>query len=220
MIIENQDFRLFRFVAVACCLVVAAYLCAASFAGGQRASNIHSINSDLVVPEAIDAEPSAGRRVKIQLPEFAGSPLFHSLYLPPAWDVGKRWPVIVEYPGNGGFSNTLGDRSTGRVEDCKLGFGLSGGRGFIWICLPFVDPKSKSHALNWWGDADATAAYCRAAVAQVCEKFSGDAENVILAGFSRGALACGYIGLRDDDTAKLWRAIFAHSHFDGVRKWN
>ena len=39
-------------------------------------------------------------------------------------------------------------------------------------------------------------------------------------GFSRGALACGYIGLRDDETAKLWRAVIAHSHFDGVRAWN
>lgn len=220
MILENRDFRLFRFAAGAGCLAVAAYLCAASFADGKGAANIHSIRSDLVVPEAIEAAPTAGRRVKLRLPEFAGSPLFHVLYLPPEWIAGKRWPVIVEYPGNGGFSNALGDRSTGRVEDCKLGYGLSGGHGFIWLCLPFVDPKTKSHALDWWGDADATAAYCRAAVAQVCEKYGGDAENVILAGFSRGALACGYIGLRDDETAKLWRALFAHSHFDGARKWN
>jgi len=220
MTLGNCISRILHILAVASFLTLAACLCAASFVDGAKASNIHSINSDLIVPEAIEAAPSAGRRVKLQLPEFAGSPLFHVLYLPPDWVAGKRWPVIVEYPGNGGFSNSLGDRSSGRVEDCKLGYGLSGGHDFIWVCLPFVDPQTKSHALNWWGDPDATAAYCRATVAQVCERYGGDPENIVLAGFSRGALACGYIGLRDDETAKLWRAFFAHSHFDGVRKWN
>lgn len=43
---------------------------------------------------------------------------------------------------------------------------------------------------------------------------------MVLTGFSRGAIACSYIGLRDDHTATLWRAIIAHSHFDGVRGWN
>jgi hypothetical protein len=158
--------------------------------------------------------------VKIQLREWANSSLFHVVYLPKDWEPGKRYPVIAEYPGNGGFSNRLGDRSTGRVEDCKLGFGISGGQGFIWVSLPFVDSKSKTHALNWWGDPDATAKYCREAVAQICDRFGGDPDAVILTGFSRGAIATSYIGLRDDETSKMWRAIIAHSHFDGVRKWN
>ena len=130
-----------------------------------------------------------------------------------------KYPVIVEYPGNGGYENKLGDKSTGRVEDCKLGYGISGGKGFIWICLPFVDPKAKAHALTWWGDPDATAAYCRKAVTGVCRDFGGDPDAIILTGFSRGAIACNYIGLRDDETAKLWRAMIVHSHYDGVRRW-
>ncbi|MBI1323512.1 hypothetical protein GC170_10050 [bacterium] len=185
-----------------------------------RAQNLHEIPSDLTVPPATDEKPAAGRRVKIQLPEFSGSSLFHVLYLPPGWSSGKKYPVIVEYPGNGGFSNRLGDKSTGRVEDCELGYGISGGLDFIWVCLPFVDQVSKSHALQWWGDADATAAYCRGAVRQICEEFGGDRDRLVLTGFSRGAIATSYIGLRDEETAKLWRVIIAHSHFDGVRRWD
>jgi hypothetical protein len=42
---------------------------------------------------------------------------------------------------------------------------------------------------------------------------------VVLAGFSRGAIACNYLGLHDDETAKLWCGFFAYSHYDGVRAW-
>ena len=40
-----------------------------------------------------------------------------------------------------------------------------------------------------------------------------------MAGFSRGGIACNYIGLRDDQTAKLWRAFIAYSQYDGVVRW-
>lgn len=200
--------------------LVVKFICFGVAFAASEPRNIHEIPSDLKVPGVTGGEPMAGRRVKIQLPDTAGSSLFHVLYLPKDWEPGKRYPVIVEYPGNGGFANGLGDISTGRVEDCKLGYGVSGGRGFIWVCLPFVDSKSNAHALNWWGDADATAKYCRDAVSQVCDRFGGDPGAVVLTGFSRGAIACSYIGLRNDETAALWRAIIAHSHFDGVRKWN
>ena len=201
-------------------VAVAAFLCLVVVAPIASAQNLHAIQSDLTVPQTTDEKPAAGRRVKVQLPEFAGSSVFHVLYLPPDWADGKRYSVIVEYPGNGGFSNSLGDKSTGRVEDCVLGYGISGGRDFIWLCLPFVEPVSKSHAIQWWGDADATAAYCRKAVRQICDVYGGDPERLILCGFSRGAIATSFIGLRDDETARLWRAIVAHSHFDGVRKWD
>jgi hypothetical protein len=189
-------------------------------AQANEPTNLNDIKSDLTVPTVTEEEPAAGRRFPMTLPDYDGWNVAHVVYLPVDWKPGGTYPVIVEYPGNGGYENKYGDKSTGRVEDCKLGYGISGGRRFIWVCLPFVDPKSKSHALNWWGDPDATAAYCRAAVAQVCNEFGGDTKSVVLCGFSRGALACGYIGLRDDETAKLWRAMIAHSHFDGVRKWN
>jgi hypothetical protein len=182
--------------------------------------NIHSLKSDLTVPAVTDDKPAAGRRFHMTLNNGTNTKLNHVVYLPVDWKTDGKYPVLVEYPGNGGYENRHGDKSTGRVEDCKLGYGISGGQGYIWLCLPFVDPQTKDHALNWWGDPAATATYCRAAVAQVCQQFGGDPQAIVLCGFSRGAIACGYIGLRDDETAKLWRAMITHSHFDGVRKWN
>ena len=181
--------------------------------------NLHAIPDDLALPPVINDAPAAGKRVWQVNPGFESWNLKHALYLPVDWKPAQRFPVIMEYPGNGGFQNKLGDKSTGRVEDCRMGYGLTGGRGFLWVSLPFVDPLKKSHALNWWGDADASAAYCRQTVRRVCAEFGGDPDNVFLAGFSRGAIAGNYIGLRDADTADLWRGMILHSHYDGVRPW-
>lgn len=182
-------------------------------------SNLHEIPDDLVLPAVTNEAPAAGKRVWQVNPGFESWNLRHVLYLPVDWKPGQHYPVIMEYPGNGGFQNKLGDKSTGRVEDCRMGYGLSGGRGFICVSLPFVDPLKKAHALNWWGDADATAAYCRQTVRRICAEFGGDPGKIFLAGFSRGAIAGNYIGLRDEETAKLWRGMILHSHYDGVRRW-
>jgi hypothetical protein len=185
--------------------------------------NLHAIASDLKVPDISNGPPAAGKRVKQTNPGYEGWDLFHTLYLPTDWqpaaDGRPKYPVIFEYPGNGGYRNALGDQCTGKVEDCKLGYGLSGGTGFIWVCLPFVNREERKHQLNWWGDADATAAYCVQTAKGVCEEYGGDPSALILTGFSRGAIACNYIGLRSDEIAGLWLAMLPHSHYDGVRKW-
>lgn len=208
--------------AMACALLASIV----SFGGGSASAeeaNIHSVPSDLKVPPVTSDEPAAGKRVWQSLAAYELSHVRHALYLPPEWKLGEKYPVLVEYPGNGGFKNALGDVSLGGVEDCKLGYGISGGKGMIWVSLPFVnefvDLSDAEHARNWWGDADETAAYCRATVKKICSDHGGDPERVILCGFSRGAIACNYIGLRDDATAKLWRAFMPHSHYDGVRRW-
>jgi len=208
--------------AMACALLVSIV----SFGGGSASAqetNVHSVPSDLKVPPVTDDEPAAGKRVWQSTEGFKPSRLHYALYLPPEWKPGEKFPVLVEYPGNGGFKNALGDVSNGGVEDCKLGYGISGGRGMIWVSLPFVNEhvylSDAEQVRNWWGDADKTAAFCRATVERVCRDFGGDRERVILCGFSRGAIACNYIGLRDDATAKLWRAFIPHSHYDGVRRW-
>lgn len=203
---------------LAAVLVLATSAMSATLARCQE-KNLNDLPSDLTVPAMTDGVPEAGKRVRQFKAGFEDSGVYHALYLPPEWKPNEKYPVIVEYPGNGGYKSSLGDRSDGRVEDCKLGYGISGGEGMIWVSLPFVDTKQKKHALNWWGDADATAAYCRATVERICNDYGGDRDRVILAGFSRGAIACSYIGLRDDATAKLWRGIIAHSHYDGVRRW-
>lgn len=85
--------------------------------------------------------------------------------------------------------------------------------------MPFVDKKNGRNATTWWGDVGATVGYCKATVLRTCKEFGGDPSNVFIAGFSRGAIACNYIGLHDDEIASLWRGFICHSHYDGVRKW-
>jgi hypothetical protein len=90
---------------------------------------------------------------------------------------------------------------------------------------------------KWWGcpsvtptlscgssyNVTPTVDYTKLVVAQAIEKFGGDPDNVILTGWSRGAIACGAIGLADDEISKLWKAFIPYSHLDGdcgVLPWN
>ena len=200
-------------------LAIFAVTLSGSAVGAEPIQNLRDVPADLTVPSMTTGDPTPGKRVRHQLPEFAGTDLFHALYLPTNWEFGKRHAVIFEYPGNGPYQNQLGDTNSGRLEDCNLGYGASGGRDFIWVCLPLVDPVKKQHVRQWWGDAEASVAYCKAAVKQVCDEFGGDPDRLVLSGFSRGAIACNYLGLRDDEIAKLWKCMIVHSHYDGVRRW-
>lgn len=180
--------------------------------------DLHDVPPDLILPPITAGPPGPGGRTSVTLPGYEGTSIHHVLYLPVDWQPERRWPVIVEYTGNGGYRNRFGDVCTGRVEDAKLGYGLTGGAGAIWIALPTVDPTRGENSLTWWGDISATLDYCRRALQHTCERHGGDAGAVILAGFSRGAIACGYLGLHDDRIADLWRGFFAYSHWDGVRE--
>lgn len=188
-------------------------------ARGGGAPDISTVPRDLVTPAMTTGAPAPGRRVRVTPPEYEGTEVHHALYLPTDWRAGRTYPVIVEYAGNGPYRNRFGDVCTGKVEDCNLGYGLSGGRGVIWVCLPCVAKDGKRNQLKWWGDVEATVRYCRTVVPRVCEEYGGDPSKVVLAGFSRGSVACNFIGLHDDETARLWRGFVCHSHYDGVRKW-
>jgi len=184
----------------------------------QELPDISSVPADLVVPAITVHEPGRGLRVRQTTPGWESTRVYHTLYLPRNWKAGSRFPVIVEYAGNGNFRNQYGDSCNGMPEGCSLGYGLSGGKDFIWVCLPFVDTAGgiKHNAVNWWGDIDETRRYTIATLNDLAGAFGADTACVILAGFSRGAIACNYIGLCDDETAPVWRAFFCHSHYDGV----
>jgi len=150
--------------------------------------------------------------------------VYHVLYLPKDWKSGKKYPVIVEYAGNGPYRDKNGDVSSGHVEGSKLGYGFSGGKGYIWLCLPYLNSSGTENVRKWWGDAPdydpmPTVEYCKLTVRRVCEEFGGDEKKIILCGFSRGAIACNFIGLYDDEIARLWAGFIPFSHYDGVRKW-
>gem|GEM_PF-5699594 len=148
-------------------------------------------------------------------------PCLPHVVLPIDWraDREQEYPVIVEYAGNGPYESPHGDRCTGKVEDCRLSYGVSGGKEFIWVCLPCISKDGTRNQLKWWGDPKATVEYCKQTVPKICEQYNADPEAVFVAGFSRGAIACNYIGLIDNEIAKLWRGFICHSHYDGVRSW-
>ena len=188
-------------------------------AEAEGARDIGSVPQDLQTPAMDEGEPAAGKRVRVVAQRYAGTEVHHCLYLPTDWQAGKKYPVIVEYPGNGPYRDAHGDTCSGKVEDCNLGYGISGGEGVIWVCLPLVSKNHGQNQLMWWGDVEASVAYCRAVVAQVCDEHGGNPDAVFFAGLSRGSIACNYIGLHDDEIAKLWRGFICHSHYDGVTRW-
>lgn len=171
--------------------------------------------ADLVTPEMTREKPGPGRRVRQVAPEDEGTEVHHALYLPTDWKPGGRYPVLVEYTGN--FSPTHG--STGRVEDANLGYGLSGGKGFIWVTMPYLEKGRQKNALTWWGDREATIDYCKTNLPRICEKYGGDPGMLFICGFSRGAIATSYLGLADDEIASFWKGLITHDHFDGDRQW-
>ncbi len=181
--------------------------------------DIRSVKADLATPEVEGADAAPGRRVRQSLACYAGTDVHHALYLPTDWKKRHKHPVIVEYAGNGGYHNRYGDISNGTVEGSNLGYGISGGKHFLWLCLPYVNAAGTGNEIHWWGDLEATIAYAKQAVPEICERYSGDPSAVFLAGFSRGAIGCNFLGLHDDEIARRWCAFIPSSHYDGVRPW-
>jgi hypothetical protein len=167
----------------------------------------------LELPPIETGHPAAGRRVRYQLNQDLGTGIHCLVYLPRDWKPGLTYPLIVEYPGNIFF--TPGCYSTGLPDQCAIGYGMTRGEGAIWVSLPFIDRAAGSIAENGWGNPDDTADYAVRVVEHVCKSFGGDRSNVVLTGFSRGAIACGFIGLRNDRIAGLWKAFHLCQHFDG-----
>lgn len=169
----------------------------------------------LTIPELSDGPPTGGKRVAVKAPEYQDSNVFHTIYLPKNWRAnGKKLPIIFEYTGN--YHPPSG--STGKVEGAGLGYGLSGGR-CIWVSLPFINKQKNSNQVTWWGDQNATVAYAKQNVPGIIKRFNADPKKVLLCGFSRGAIGVNFLGLHDDEVAKLWTGFVTHDHFDGVKEW-
>ena len=175
--------------------------------------------ADLVLPPLTEQGPQPGKRATVIATEYAGTKVHHLIALPDDWTPdwkarGKRWPVIAEYTGN--YFPASG--SSGEVEGAGLGYGLSRGKA-IWVILPYVAKDHQHNEITWWGDIDATVDYAKTNIPRICAEFGGDAKRVVLCGFSRGAIGVSFLGLHDDEIAKLWCGLWAHDHFDGVQAW-
>jgi len=186
----------------------------------KELQDINSVPFDLTIPEITQEPPAAGKRVRQKLAGYKDTDVYHVLHLPDNWEKEKQYPVIVEYPGNGPFKNEFGDVCTGKPDDAHLGYGIGGGKDFIWVTIPFISADGQNNQLKWWGDVEASVNYTIDVVKKVCREFGGDSSLVFLTGFSRGAIACNYIGLYNDEIADLWCAFFPFSHYDGVITWD
>lgn len=169
------------------------------------------------LPSLEDCAPAPGKRVRYRPAWDDATGIYSILYLPEGWQAGRRYPVIVEFPGNVFYAPAC--YSTGLPDQCVIGHGMTKGKGTICLGLPFVERTRGRIVENGWGNADDTADHAMRMVAEVCDKFGGDPENIVLTGFSRGAIACGYIGLRNERIASLWRGFHACQHYDGDG-WN
>ena len=164
----------------------------------------------LIVPEMTDEEPAPGKRVKEQLPAYRDTGIYHALYLPEDWKPGGRYPVIVEYSGNEWFASCY---STGLPEGGNMGYGMSKGRGYIWVGAPCVN-IARDAVQKVWADEQATADYAVELVRWICENYGGDPGAVFLTGFSRGGIYCNRIGLHNDTVADLWLAFHPCQHYE------
>lgn len=184
--------------------------------------NLRDVKRDLSLPPLLQAQPSPGKRVRQTTKGYDATTVHHVLFLPQNWQPDRSYPILVEFAGNGNYANALGDISTGKPEDCMIGYGLSGGEDCIWLVLPYLQKREEGsfeNCLQWWGDLAETKRYCRSSIEEICSSYGGDRQRIVLCGFSRGAIGCNYFGLHDDDISKLWCAFFCHSHYDGVRPW-
>jgi hypothetical protein len=175
--------------------------------------------ADLALPPLTSGEPQPGKRAAVIAPEYTGTKVRHLIALPDDWTPdwkarGKSWPVIAEYTGN--YFPTSG--STGEVEGAGLGYGVSRGKA-IWVVLPYVAKDHQKNEITWWGDIAATVGYAKTNIPRICAEFGGDPKKVVLCGFSRGAIGVSFLGLHNDDVAKLWCGLWAHDHFDGMLEW-
>ena len=203
--------------------ILISLICSATGRDKDSIPDFRGTRADLKIPPLVEGKSGPGIRTKVRnLGDAKG--VYHVLYLPKDWKSGKKYPIIVEYAGNGPYRDKNGDVSSGHVEGSKLGYGFSGGKGYIWLCLPYLNSSGTENVRKWWGDAPdydpmPTVEYCKLTVRRVCEEFGGDEKKIILCGFSRGAIACNFIGLYDDEIARLWAGFIPFSHYDGVRKW-
>lgn len=168
--------------------------------------------------------PSTGKRALVRAPGYAETEAYHVVTLPTDWSPGRKFPVYVEWTGNGGYVDPCGERTTGRPESGRLAIGLAGNDGVICVQLPYLNAAGTANVATWWGSApehgpESTLKYAAAALDEVIARWGGDPDRMVLIGFSRGAIAVNALGLANDEIAKRWRAMVAYSHYDGVRQW-
>jgi hypothetical protein len=181
-----------------------------------RTIQISDANKPYVTPEMQTGKPEPGKRVKVIPDGYAGTNVYHSLYLPEGHTTDKKYPVIVEYTGN----HAPGLGSSGQVKDAGLGYATARALGAIWVVMPYLSVDGRTSEKKWWGSETQTIDYCAKQLREICMNYGGDPSAVFIIGFSRGAIAVNRLGLNDDRAADIWLAFHSHDHFDGQFRWS
>ncbi|MBD0405453.1 carboxypeptidase-like regulatory domain-containing protein [Flammeovirga sp. EKP202] len=168
---------------------------------------------NLIVPHMTNDKPKAGLRVKMVPENFKGTGVYYSMYLPENYQIGKKYPIIVEYTGN----EWKPSGSTGAVKDANLGYAIAKEIEAIWVVFPYV--SGNTSVKKWWGNEDETISFALKNIRQICSEYGGNPSEVFLCGFSRGAIGVNYLGLYNDEIADVWLGFFTHDHYDGVKEW-
>ena len=92
------------------------------FSAGAELPDLRTVPADLETPPLLSVEPAPGIRVRQTTTGYSAHKLYHALYLPTNWQPHRRFPVIVEYAGNGNCTNRFGDASSGTVEGSNMVF--------------------------------------------------------------------------------------------------
>ena len=85
-----------------CCVMPVMALCSCAHKAETRMAWLDIDSQEvLVLPPLSPGAPAAGKRVKVTPPEYTGTEVFHTVYLPETWEKGgPRLPIIFEYTGN------------------------------------------------------------------------------------------------------------------------
>lgn len=191
------------------------YIAIAGSPGSEMPARETEPDKPYITPEMQTGVPEPGKRVKVVPPEYPGTDVYYSLYLPRDYSQQKHYPVIVEYTGNYAPSA----RSTGQVKDAHMGYALSVELDAIWVVMPYVSEDKKESMVKWWGSEENTIDYCLTNLRRICMQYNGDPAEVFIIGFSRGAIGVNYLGLYNDRVADTWLGLFPHDHYDGEHEW-
>ena len=71
----------------------------------QTNPDLSTVKTQFTVPKMILVEPRAGLRVKQTTKGWENTEVYHVMYLPKNWKPNKKYPVIIEYAGNGYYKN-------------------------------------------------------------------------------------------------------------------
>ncbi|WP_430813838.1 DUF7594 domain-containing protein [Carboxylicivirga sp. RSCT41] len=167
---------------------------------------------DVMVPAMESGVPSPGRIVKVQFDDYLGTGVYHNLYLPPDWEADKKYPVIMDIPGNP-FKHKWGDISSGNPESSPIGYGISRGKGCILVGLPLIDDNTNTHT-TWFGSVNVTADYIKRVAVDLCENFGADHSAFFITGYSRGAMGAHFFSRYDEELNDIWSGFLTYDGTD------